>query len=168
MVSIYKHGIYLQTLYLSTNIAYIYKHCIYLQTLYLSTNIVSIYKDCLFNCDLKSFNDCDASGVFRTTTCGIASVTSPSDSLRERHSTSQPSQSSLSLIKTFYDCLLSAPLFTEMLLQSMEHRPLKIVNNCLNTNTNSYFETSGFQSSNIYLKVVYFFSTSVNWTSVAA
>ncbi len=45
---------------------------------------------------------------------------------------------------------------------SMEQRALKNVNNYLNTNIYSYLETSGSQNSNIYLKVVYFFNTSVN------
>jgi hypothetical protein len=35
-------------------------------------------------------------------------------------------------------------------------------NNCLNTNINSYLETSGGQSSNLYLNGVHFFNTSVN------
>jgi hypothetical protein len=51
---------------------------------------------------------------------------------------------------------------------TMEEHALKNVNNCLNTNIYSYLETSGGQSSNLYFKVVYFFSTSVNQTSVAA
>ncbi len=34
---------------------------------------------------------------------------------------------------------------------------LNIVNNCLNTNIYSYLETSGGQSSNLYLTVVHFF-----------
>jgi hypothetical protein len=50
----------------------------------------------------------------------------------------------------------------------MEQRALKIVNNCLNTNIYSYLETSGGQSSNLYLNVVHFFDTSLNKTSVAA
>ncbi len=50
----------------------------------------------------------------------------------------------------------------------MEQRALKSVNNCLNTNIYSYLETSGGQSSNIYLNVVQYFNTSVNLTSVAA
>ncbi len=33
---------------------------------------------------------------------------------------------------------------------------LKIVNNCLNTNIYSYLETSGGQSSNLYLNVVHY------------
>ncbi len=43
----------------------------------------------------------------------------------------------------------------------MEQRALKNVNNCLNTNISSYLETSGGQSSNLYLNV-HFFNTSVN------
>jgi len=39
----------------------------------------------------------------------------------------------------------------------MEQRILKIVSNCLNTNIYSYLETSGGQSSNLYLNVVHFF-----------
>jgi hypothetical protein len=45
---------------------------------------------------------------------------------------------------------------------------LKNVNNCLNTNIYSYLETSGGQSSNLYLNVVHVFNTSVNYISVAA
>ncbi len=44
----------------------------------------------------------------------------------------------------------------------MEQHALKNVNNCLNTNINSYLETSGGQSSNLYLNVVHFFNTSIN------
>jgi hypothetical protein len=44
----------------------------------------------------------------------------------------------------------------------MEERTLKYVYNCLNTNIYSYLETSGGQSSNLYLNVVHFFNTSVN------
>ncbi len=51
--------------------------------------------------------------------------------------------------------------------QAMEQSSLKIVNNCLNTNIYSYLETSAGQSYDLYLNVVDFFSTSVNWTSVA-
>ncbi len=38
----------------------------------------------------------------------------------------------------------------------------KNVNNYLNTNIDSYLETSGGQSSNLYLNVVHVFNTSVN------
>jgi hypothetical protein len=44
----------------------------------------------------------------------------------------------------------------------LEQHALKIENNCLNTNISSYLETSGGQSSNLYLKVVHFINTSVN------
>jgi hypothetical protein len=43
----------------------------------------------------------------------------------------------------------------------MEQHILKIVKNCLNTNIYSYLETSGGQSSNLYLNVVHFFNTSL-------
>jgi hypothetical protein len=38
----------------------------------------------------------------------------------------------------------------------------KNVNKCLNTNIDTYLETSGGQSYNLYLNVVHFFNTSVN------
>jgi len=44
----------------------------------------------------------------------------------------------------------------------MEQHALKNVNNYLNTNIYSYLETSGGHSSNLYLNIVHFFSTSVN------
>ncbi len=44
----------------------------------------------------------------------------------------------------------------------MEHLALKSVNNCLNANIYPYLETSGGQSSNLYLNVVHFFNTSAN------
>jgi hypothetical protein len=44
----------------------------------------------------------------------------------------------------------------------MEQHALKIVNNYLNINIDSYLEKSGGQSSNLYLNVVHFFNTSVN------
>ncbi len=50
----------------------------------------------------------------------------------------------------------------------MEQHVLENVNNCLNTNIYSYLETSGGQSSNLYLNVVHFFNTSLNKTSLAA
>ncbi len=43
----------------------------------------------------------------------------------------------------------------------MEQHTLKNVNNYLNTNIYSYLETSGGQSSKLYLNVVHFFNTSV-------
>jgi hypothetical protein len=59
------------------------------------------------------------------------------------------------------------------------HKPLKVekewnsalyknVNNCLNNHIYPNLETSGGQSSNLYLNVVHFFNTSVNKTTVAA
>ncbi len=50
---------------------------------------------------------------------------------------------------------------------AMEQRTLKNVNTYLNTNIYSYLETSGGQSSNLYINVVHFFNTKVNQTSVA-
>jgi hypothetical protein len=44
----------------------------------------------------------------------------------------------------------------------MEQHALKSVNDCLNTNIYSYFDTSGSQSFNQYVNVVPFFNTSVN------
>jgi hypothetical protein len=45
---------------------------------------------------------------------------------------------------------------------AMEQKTLKNVYNCLNMNIYSYLETSGCQSSYLYLNVVHFFNTSVN------
>jgi hypothetical protein len=50
----------------------------------------------------------------------------------------------------------------KLLESSMEQHTLKNVNNCLNTNIYSYLETSGGQSSNLYLNVVHFYNASVN------
>jgi hypothetical protein len=44
----------------------------------------------------------------------------------------------------------------------MEQRTLLNVNNYLSINNYSYLETSGGQSTNLYLNVVHFFNTSVN------
>jgi hypothetical protein len=44
----------------------------------------------------------------------------------------------------------------------MEQRTLKNVNNYINTNIYSYLDTSGGQSSNLYLNVVHFFKASIN------
>ncbi len=54
-----------------------------------------------------------------------------------------------------------------MTFHTMEQYTLKIVNNCFNSNIYSYLETHGGQSSNLYLNVVHFFNTSVNYASVA-
>jgi hypothetical protein len=48
----------------------------------------------------------------------------------------------------------------------MEHRSLKNVSNSLIINIYSYLETSGSQSSNLYVNAVHFFNISVNKTSV--
>ncbi len=45
----------------------------------------------------------------------------------------------------------------------MEQQALKNENNCLNTNIYSYLETSGGQSSNLFINVVHF-STPVLFT----
>jgi hypothetical protein len=45
-------------------------------------------------------------------------------------------------------------------LEIMERHTLKNVNNYLNTNIYSYLETSGVQSSDLYLNVVYLWNTS--------
>ncbi len=45
---------------------------------------------------------------------------------------------------------------------AMEQHALKNVNNDFNIKIYSYLETSGGQSSNLYLNVVNFFNTSVN------
>ncbi len=50
----------------------------------------------------------------------------------------------------------------------MEQCALKYVNNYLNTNIYPHLETSGGQSSNLYLNVINSINTSVNQTSVAA
>ncbi len=44
----------------------------------------------------------------------------------------------------------------------------KNANICLNTNIYTHLETSGGQSSNLYLNVVHFLNTSVNYTSMTA
>ncbi len=53
-------------------------------------------------------------------------------------------------------------LTTNLFMILMELHALKNVNNYLNTNIYSYLETSGGQSSNLYLIVVHLFNTSGN------
>ena len=62
------------------------------------------------------------------------------------------------IIIVYAECLYSERCGTAL----EEQRTLKHVNNYLNTNIYFYLETSGGQSSNLYLKVVHFFNTSVN------
>ncbi len=45
---------------------------------------------------------------------------------------------------------------------AMEQHALKNLNNCLNAKMYSYLETSGGQSSNLYLDVVHIFNASIN------
>jgi len=45
---------------------------------------------------------------------------------------------------------------------SMEQNALKDVNSCWNTKITFYLETSGGQSSNLYLNFIYIFNTCVN------
>jgi hypothetical protein len=61
--------------------------------------------------------------------------------------------------KTSYDHLTT---IRKVVVDIMEQRILKNVNNCFDTNIYSYLETSSGQSFNLYLNVVYFFNTSVN------
>jgi hypothetical protein len=58
--------------------------------------------------------------------------------------------------------LLSVMLLNAILLVTTELHTLKNGSNCLNTNIYSYLETSGGQSSILYLNIVNFFNTSVN------
>ncbi len=48
------------------------------------------------------------------------------------------------------------------LIEKMKQDTSKNVNNSLNTNIDSYFETSGGQSYNLYLNVTHFFNTRVD------
>jgi hypothetical protein len=61
-----------------------------------------------------------------------------------------------------YDCNMCIIQATEMVDNSIEQHAFKNVSNCLNTDIYSFLETSGCQSSNLYLNVAHFFSTSVN------
>ena len=59
-------------------------------------------------------------------------------------------------------------LYYKTVMAAMEQHALKNVNNCINTNTYSYLETSGGQSSNPYLNVVHSLNTRADSKSVAA
>ncbi len=63
------------------------------------------------------------------------------------------------ICKNSYDHLTT---IRKVVLDIMEQRTLSNVNNYLNTNMYSYLETSGGQSSNLYLIAVHFFNTGVN------
>jgi hypothetical protein len=59
--------------------------------------------------------------------------------------------------------LLRHLLYAGIILHCANGTPhFRNVNNCLNTNIYSYLETTGGQSSILYLNVVHFFNTSVN------
>jgi hypothetical protein len=60
----------------------------------------------------------------------------------------------------FYSSPQMGPIFN--VFYAMEKCTLRNVNNYLNTNIYSFLETSGGRSSNLYLKLVHFFNTSVN------
>ncbi len=62
------------------------------------------------------------------------------------------------ICKTSYDHLKT---IRKVVLDIMEQRTLRNVNNCFDTNM-YILETSGGQSSNIYLIAVHFFNTGVN------
>ncbi len=62
------------------------------------------------------------------------------------------------VIYCYAECLYACPL----IYQSAMELALENVNNCLNTNIYFYLETSGGQSSNLYLNAVHFFNTCVN------
>ncbi len=59
-------------------------------------------------------------------------------------------------------CWIDYFSFQYIFTESMEQHDLKNVNSYLNTNIYYCLETSGGQSSNLYLNVVRFFNTSVN------
>jgi len=65
----------------------------------------------------------------------------------------------VNLINIFHTKILFHSIYIS---PTIEHCTLRNVNNYLNTNIYSYLETSGGQSSNIYLKAIDFFNTSVN------
>ncbi len=83
-------------------------------------------------------------------------------------------KSMLSLSFIDFSLALLKPAKAEEIVMSvattkiMERRALKTVNNDMNTNIYSYLDTSGSKSFNLYLNVVNFINTSLNWISVAA
>jgi hypothetical protein len=70
-----------------------------------------------------------------------------------------------------YNFLQVVILFTfseQLFIGSNGTAHFKNANNCLNTDIYSYLEASGGQSYNLYLNVVHFFNSSLNYTSAAA
>jgi hypothetical protein len=64
---------------------------------------------------------------------------------------------------------MKLPIFCDWYkMQQLEQHTFKNVINYLITNIYSFLETSGGQSSNLYLNVVHFLNTKVDLTSVAA
>jgi hypothetical protein len=58
--------------------------------------------------------------------------------------------------------LNASAIYNNKKVDKMEQHTLKNVSNCRNTSIYSYRETSGGQSSNLYLNVVHFVNASVN------
>jgi hypothetical protein len=58
------------------------------------------------------------------------------------------------------ECVLIT--FTFLMYGALEQRTFKNLNNYFNANIYSNLETSGGQSSNLYLNAVHFFNTNVN------
>ncbi len=58
--------------------------------------------------------------------------------------------------------IYTSKMFINMNVSDNRTAHFKNVNNCLNTNIYFYLETSGGQSTNLYLNVVHFFNTSIN------
>ena len=66
------------------------------------------------------------------------------------------------LLRHWHNVFTSQANSIKSFKKSMEQHALKIQKKCLNTNIYFYLETSGDQSSNLYLNVVHFFNASVN------
>jgi hypothetical protein len=78
-------------------------------------------------------------------------------------------QTALSAVQCQYLMFVLNVFFVKILwsrtlrrIEALEQHTFLNVNNYLNTNFYSYLETSGGQSSTLYLHVVHFFNTSVN------
>ena len=82
-----------------------------------------------------------------------------------KQTSDRPKKKKHQLMHIFSKVLFTAAdnsLTNKKLNNAMEQHTFKNVNNCLNINIYSYLETSGGQSSNLYLNVVHFFYTRVN------